>query len=117
MRFFIKIVFKLMFGFIAITIGAFSFAPPTQGERQVLGSEPDRIELLQMRTANLMLAYAPEVAVVGFSNLTGVSPDQIRTGLELKATGNFPSESQLSANQSDSGRRVEAGGALFVSAD
>lgn len=114
MRFVIKVIFKLTVGFFAIAITFFSIAPATQGEKQLLGGNPERLELVQMRLANLMLDYAPEFAVSRMADATGIPAERIIKNLERTANG----QSLTADGQSETGdRRFEAGGALFVSSN
>ena len=115
MRTAIKLLIKFFFGFMTIMIGAFSIAPATQGEARLLGGDPERIELVQMRLANVLLDHTPEYVVAKFADAAGVPLEQAQENLEYVAQGQFPDAVRVETETTT--RRIRAGGALFVSAD
>lgn len=115
MRIVIKLLFKLIFGLMTVTLGLFMAAPATQGEARLFDGEPERVQLVQMRLANLMLDYFPEYAVGKFADATGTPPEIVRENLQLTAQGQSLGSDPVAENNTT--RRIEAGGALFVQAD
>ena len=100
---------------------ALSFAPATPKEALALGPDHDRMQRVEMRLANIMLTVAPEFAVARMAKATDLPPDLVLAQLQAKAAGSeaFPgvgTGAQETASV-DTGRRIDAGGALFVKAN
>ena len=116
------IVKSLMKGVSALLLIAgltLSYMPATEAEETALGPEAARLSLVQMRMAKISLAVAPDRTVRVMADALDIPEPYVRDALTALAEGRplRPSESQIAeAPVPDTGRRIDAGGALFVTA-
>ncbi len=102
-----------------------SYMPATAAEKDALGPDPTRISLVQMRMAKVALAVAPERSVQIMAEALDVPELFVREAMLALAEGrDLQPEPQQAAvtpppvpgPAPSTGRRIDAGGALFVKA-
>ena len=108
-------------GGLTVLMLALSFAPATPNEAAALGPYHDRMDRVQMRLANAMMTVAPDFTVARMAAAAELPEDVVREQLTAKAEGRDPfAEPNPLAQETaaaDTGRRIDAGGALFVRAN
>ena len=102
---------------------AVRFVPATEAEAAALGPDHSRSDLMLKRMAWTAMTAAPELTVQSYAQMIGLPPDRVRAFLEAAAEGRplASAEAALADAPSDAGvqtgRRIDAGGALFVKVD
>lgn len=106
-------------GGLTILMLALSFAPATPSETAALGWDHDRLDRVQMRLANVMMTVAPDFTVAQMASAAELPEDIVREQLLAKAEGRVPfgGVGNQETASVDTGRRIDAGGALFVRAN
>ena len=116
----LKSLLKGVSAFMLVLGLAVRFAPATEAEAAALGPDHSRTDLMMKRFVWASLEIAPEATVRFYADRTGLPEGQIRPFLEGIAAGRplaRPTETAAAspAPPMDEGRRIGAGGALFVS--
>lgn len=104
---------------LMLVIGlAVRFVPATEAEVAVMGPDPSRNDLMVKRVAWAAMEIAPDFTVKSYSEALGVPEEHVREFLEATASGRPLAATGVEEPQTlPTGRRFEAGGALFVTAD
>jgi len=89
-----KLLFKGVSGFLAILMMATTMTPPTVLEKEALGANPARMDLVQMRLARAMMNVAPDQSVALYAKATQLPEDTIRASLDAIANGTFSAEAE-----------------------
>lgn len=121
MRFVLKTLIKGVMAFMTIAVMWFTLSPATAVERGALGPDHSRMQLVQLRLARTMLQVAPEQTVAMYAEATGLPEQFILARLTEVANGRKIGEASEHTEPYGStvvsNRRIEAGGALFVTPD
>ena len=119
MRLVLKSLIAGISGGLTILMLALSFAPATPAEKAALGWDHERLDRVQMRLATVMMTVAPDFTVSRMASAAELPEDVVREQLLAKAEGRVPfgGVGNQETAAVDTGRRIDAGGALFVRAN